>query len=105
MTRPFHITLSPIRSDAVLEVSRTGEVLVVNGLPLDCTELPEGGRIAAGSAGCEALISDILAEAGALHLTLLLPHGPEAGQAALFPAPLILSQDGAARLPTDPEAG
>ena len=104
MTRPFHITLSPIRSDAVLEVSRTGEVLVVNGLRLDCTDLPEGDRIAADAAGCEALVSDILAQAGALHLTLLLPHGPEAGEAALFPAPLVLAEDGPARLPTDPEA-
>ena len=75
---------------------------VVNGLPLDCSALPEGDRIAATDAGCEALISDILAQDGGLHLTLLLPHGAEAPETALFPAPLMLDSDGPAALPTDP---
>lgn len=102
MTRPFHITLSPIRSDATLHLLREGEVLIVNGQRLDCSGLPEGGQIAAADSGCEALISDILATQGGLQLTLLLPHGADAPESALFPAPLVLDSDGPAALPTAP---
>lgn len=99
MTRPFHIMLSPIRSDMVLSVSRKGETLIVNGQRIACAALMEGDRIALDTVGCEMLVSDIVATQGAIRLTLLFPHGPGAPEGLLFPDPLTLTKDGPAALP------
>lgn len=100
MARPFHIALSPVRTDIALSLDRAGETLIVNGLRIDCAALPEGGRIAAEATCCDLLLSDIRAEEGGLHLTLLLPHGADAGPDALWPQPLVLAEDGAVVLPS-----
>jgi len=99
--RPFLITLSPIRLDAALTLTRAGETLVVNGLPLDLSGLAEGACRAADSFGCDALVSDVTCADGMVRLTLLLPHGSEATQAVLFPAPLTLTADGPVVLRAD----
>lgn len=64
MTRPFHISLSPIRSDTTLHIERDGEVLIVNGHPIDCTDLTDGAQMSAAALGCDALVSDIVALEG-----------------------------------------
>lgn len=105
MSRDFHITLSPIRADFDLHLEREGEILVINGQRIDCTALADGQSIEALGLSCEPLVTDIVAEGAALHLTVLLPHGPDAGEAVLFPAPLVLSEDGPAQLPTEVDPG
>lgn len=102
MVRPFQIALSPIRSDATLHIERDGEVLIVNGQPIDCTDLTDGAQMSAAAFGCEALLSDIVVSEGVVQLTLLLPHGAMADETARFPSPLLLTDDGPIRLPTNP---
>lgn len=97
--RPFLITLSPIRLDASLELARAGDSLRVNGQSLDFSALTEGACLPAADFGCELLVSDITCTDGTVRLTLLLPHGAEASEAALYPAPLTVMADGPVPLP------
>jgi hypothetical protein len=48
---------------------------------------------------CAWLASDIERIDGALHLTLILPHGANAPRDTLFPTPLHLATDGPVDLP------
>ena len=50
--------------------------------------MPEGATLPRAAVGCAALAGDITRQGGALHLTLTLPHGPDAPEAALFPVPV-----------------
>ena len=93
------ITLSPVRSDAALALHRAGDVLTIDGLAYDLSALPDGGVLPCAALDCPALASDITRQGGALQLTLRLPHGAEAGEDALFPAPLIDPPDGPVPLP------
>lgn len=99
----MHITLSPIRTDATLTLSRAGAVLVVDGLAFDLGPLPEGARLPQAAVGCPWLAGDITRAGGRLHLSLLLPHGQDAGPDVLFPAPLDDPPDGPVALPGQAE--
>ena len=101
----MHITLSPIRSDAVLTLHRAGDVLTINGAALDLSVLAEGATLPAGAVACDWIAGPITRIGGALHLTLLLPHGaipdpaPPEARAVTHPAPIILEGDGPVPLP------
>jgi hypothetical protein len=41
----MHITLTPMRHDATLTLHRAGEVLTINGDPLDLSVIPEGATL------------------------------------------------------------
>lgn len=103
------ITLSPVRSDAILTISRLGDVLTVNGTSFDFSPITEGAALPATAVGCDWLVGHVTRQAGALHLTLLLPHGPvtdpgsPATLAVTFPAPLVLTGDGPVVLPVLPD--
>ena len=103
------ITLSPVRPIGPAEppvVSRAGDVLTINGTAFDFGPLPEGGRLPLGSVDCAWIVSDVTREAGAIRLTLTLPHGlipspaPPEAAAVLHPEPLVLTEDGPVALPT-----
>lgn len=96
------ITLSPARADAVLSLERKGETLIVDGLAFDLSPLAEGATLPQWAVGCPALAGDITRQGGALHLTLRLPHGPEAPPEVLFPALLAGPADGPVALPGQP---
>jgi hypothetical protein len=101
----LRIDLSPIRSDLRLALSRAGESLVVNGVRFDLPDLPDGGSLAAEELGLDFLLGEIRREGDDLRLTLLLPHGPEAGPDTLFPASVLVADDGPVALPPwGPEA-
>ena len=99
------ITLTPMRRDDSLTLHRAGDVLTVNGQVFDFSALPEGGLLPQAAVACDWLASDVERRDGVLHLTLILPHGPMAAlappgaQALLFPAPLLLVEDGPVALP------
>jgi hypothetical protein len=98
------ITLTPIRSDDRLALSRRGDVLTINGQDYDFGPLSEGATLPREAVDCPALASDVTREGGQLRLALILPHGAEAGEDARFPAPLVLTADGPVSLPeTHPE--
>lgn len=96
----FQITLSPMRRDDALAVSVTGDVLVLNGAPLDLATLPPGGTLPRAEAGNDWIASDIVRrESCEIALTLILPHGAEAPEATRFPAPITVTTDGPVTLP------
>ena len=95
----MHITLSPMRHDTPLSLERADDVLIINGQMFDFTPLPDGATLPKEAVDCEWLASDVERVAGALHLTLILPHGGTAPQDTLFPVPIIDPPDGPVKLP------
>lgn len=93
------ITFSPMRRDDTLTLSKSGDTLTVNGEAFDFSDLPDGARLPCEEVGCDWLASDVERVEGVLRLTLVLPHGPQAPQERLFPAPLTLTEDGPVALP------
>lgn len=78
---------------------RAGDVLTINEIAYDFSPLPEGATLPRAAVACEWLASDVERIDGALHLTLILPHGPNAPEATRFPEPVTLTGDGPVALP------
>ena len=93
------INLSPQRRDDTLTVFKQGDILTINGTDYDFTDLPDGGTLPAEAVDCEYVIGSVDRVNGELELTLLLPHGPNASEAARFPEPIINPADGEVELP------
>lgn len=100
----MHITLSPVRLDETLTVSRAGDVLTLNGVAFDFGPLPEGATLPAEAIDSDWIVGPVSRIDGDLHLTLRLPHGPNPSQAVAFPKPLMVMVDGEIDLPFDPPA-
>lgn len=97
----MQISFSPQRRDGTISVSRQGDVLTINGEAFDFTDLPEGATIPAGAVPCEWITGPVELIDGAVHLTLVLPHGPNPSQAVAFPEPIIVTTDGPISIPED----
>lgn len=97
--KPMNITLSPQLSSSSLSVAKSGEILTINGEEFDFGPLPEGASLPPAAVACGFITGDVRRVGGVLHLTLLLPHGAGASEAARFPAPIINPADGALELP------
>jgi len=95
------INLSPQRRDDTLEVSKSGDTLIINGDTLDLSVIPEGATLPNASEVHPFLIGPISRTDGVLELTFLFPHGPNPSQAVAFPEPLIDVPDGIVQFPTD----
>lgn len=92
------LSLSPIRQDAALAVFRDGDRLTLNDVVYDFTRLPQGGTLPRSAVDCPFLASDVVRQEDDLHLTLTLPHGPDASADMLFPD-RIHATDGPVKLP------
>jgi hypothetical protein len=88
-----------MRHDQPLALSRTGDTLMLNGESFDLSAIPEGATLPRAAVACDWLASDIERVNGQLHLTLILPHGPNAPAQTMFPAALHLTGDGPVELP------
>ena len=93
------ISLSPQRRDDALHVSKIGDELTINGVKYDFSVVPDGALLPQDAIDCIWLASDVERIDGSLHLTLILPHGKAASEAARFPAPIINPEDGPLELP------
>ena len=93
------IQLSPQRRDDTLAVTKQGDVLTINGTAYDFSQLPDGGTLPADAVDSEYVIGSVNRVKGELELTLLLPHGADASEAARFPQPIIDPADGKVELP------
>jgi len=93
------IKLSPKRRDDTLTVTKQGDTLTINGTAYDFSVIPDGATLPKDATDCAWLASDVERIDGVLHLTLLLPHGANATQAARFPQPIINPADGVLELP------
>lgn len=96
------ISLLPQRRDDSLEVTKSADVFTINGEAFDFSALPDGATIPVGEIPCEWIAGPVERIAGELHLTLILPHGPNPSQAVAFPQPIVSPADGAIALPADP---
>ena len=99
----MQITLSPVRSDETLALSRAGDVLILNGQVFDFGPLPDGATLPAEAIDSDWIVGPVSRIDGELHLTLRLPHGPNPSEAVAFPAPIHVAEDGPIALPFDPE--
>lgn len=93
------INLSPQRRDDTLSIKKRGDTLIINGTAYDFSVVPDGATLPKDATDCEWLASDVERIDGVLHLTLLLPHGASASEAARFPQPIINPADGVLELP------
>jgi AcrR family transcriptional regulator len=95
----MRLTLSPVRSDAVLYLHRAGDVLTINGEAFDLGDVDEGDVLPRAAIDCPWIIDDVTRTGGALQLRMALPHGAGAGSGALFPAAIDPVPSGAVTLP------
>ncbi|CUH67958.1 hypothetical protein TG4357_03306 [Thalassovita gelatinovora] len=93
------ITLFPQRRDDSLSLSKTGDILTVNGTDFDFSTLTEGEVLPREDVACDWIASDVTRTGGVLHLALILPHGSDAPVETKFPAPLTITADGPITLP------
>ncbi|WP_252959403.1 hypothetical protein [Pseudomonas simiae] len=93
------IKFSPQRRDDELTVSIRSDVLTINGERFDFRELPEGAVLPASAVECEFVVGDVTRKNGELTISLLLPYGPDATEAAKFPADIVSPPDGNVSLP------
>jgi len=99
----MQITLHPMRRDDRLELSRSGDIVTINGEAFDFSGLPAGATLPRDAVVCDWLAGDVsrdsAADGAGLRLALILPHGAQASEAARTPVPLELSADGPVTLP------
>ena len=89
---------SPQRRDDVLTLSKSGDALTVNGTVYDFSPLPDGATLPREAIDCEWVCGDVSRINGELEIPILLPHGPDASEAARFPEPMNVT-DGEVVLP------
>lgn len=94
------ITLAPQRRDDTLTLSKSGDILTVNGEDFDFSGVADGTDLARDAVACEWLASDVVRQDGDLLLSLILPHRADAPEEILYPAPLIVLDDGPIALPS-----
>ncbi|MGP3699904.1 hypothetical protein [Rhodobacter sp. NSM] len=95
----MHIAFSPQRREERLSLARSGDILILNGEELDLSGIPDGATLPRDAVGSAWLASDIERIDGVLQFTLILPHGPDAGAATLFPEPIHAEIDGPISVP------
>lgn len=95
----MRISLSPVRSDEALTVEKAGDILTINGEAFDFTSIPDGGEVR--EVPCNWVVGPVGRVEGAIHITLLLPHGQNPSHAVAFPAAITDAVDGVISLPRD----
>lgn len=98
----MHISFTPQRREGGLTVIKDGDKLHINGDLFSFISLPDGATIPAGEVPCEWITGPVERIDGEIHLTLILPHGPNPSAAVAFPAPLVNPPDGELAIPFDP---
>ena len=93
------LIFSPQRRDDVLTISKSGDALTVNGVIYDFTPLPDGATLPREAIDCEWICGNVERINGELIIPILLPHGPDASEAARFPEPMAVTIDGEVVLP------
>lgn len=93
------INLSPQRRDDTLSVSKTGDILTINGEPFDFSALLDGGELPADAISSDFIAGPVRREDGEINITLILPHGANPPQHVAFPEPVIVTEDGPIGVP------
>lgn len=98
----MHITFSPQRRDDALTLEKTGDRLRINGELFNFGPLAEGDTVPEGEVPCDWIVGPVERIDGQIHLTLILPHGPNPSQAVAFPEPITVTEDGPIVVPHEP---
>lgn len=86
------IKFSPMRRDAQLELSVSGDTLVLNNRVLDFSTIGEGETRAAEEFEPDWLVGEIRRTSGEIHLMVILPHGANAPVQTLFPQDIVAGE-------------
>jgi hypothetical protein len=95
----MRIDLTPQRRDVPVSLARYGDVLVIDGVDFDFGPLADGDVLPDETIDSPWFAGPVTRIDGRLHLTLVLPHGPNAPPETRFPASLDLTADGPVELP------
>ena len=79
------IKLSPCRIDEKLVATVDGDIITLNGTALDFGPLQEGDTLPHAAISNPWIAGDVQRIGGAIHLTLVLPHGANAPDKTRFP--------------------
>lgn len=93
------IKLSPVRSDSRIFISVNGNTIFINEEPFDFSQLQDGETLPRAAIDSPWFADDVKRIDGVLHVALVLPHGAYADEAARFPEPITVIQDGPVQLP------
>lgn len=89
----MHIEFSPQRRDDTLTLELTApDRIRINGELFNFGPLAEGDVLPA--VPCEWILGPVTRKDGEVHLTLILPHGPNPTEAQAFPQPLTVTEIG-----------
>jgi len=99
----MRISFSPQRRDDALTLARSGDTLVVNGDAVDLSVVPDGATLPADAIDSDWIVGKVERIGGVLHLTLILPHGPNPSQAVAFPEPISVTNNGPVAVPYNTE--
>lgn len=98
----MRVSFSPMRRDDTLTLERTSaNRLRINGELFNFNTLNNGDMLAAGVVPCEWIVGPVKMIDGELHLTLILPHGPNPSPEVAFPEPIFVTDDGPIAVPKD----
>lgn len=95
------VSFYPVCRPDALAVSKSGDVLTINGEAYDFSSLPDGATVPEGSIPCPWIKGPIERIGGEIHLMLILPHDWNPSPAVAFPAPLTVTVDGPVAVPHD----
>ncbi|MHB2265645.1 hypothetical protein [Aliihoeflea sp. PC F10.4] len=99
----MRISFSPQRRDDSLTLEKTsGDRLRINGELFNFNTLNNGDVIP--EVPCDWIVGPVEKVDGEVHLTLILPHGPNPSQVVAFPEPVTATEDGPINVPYDEPA-
>lgn len=93
------IHLRPQMRHDALTVIKAGDVLTINGDAVNLSVIPDGAELPAAAIDNPWLTDAVRRIDGVLHVSLILPHGPEASESVRFPAAIVDPPDGVIALP------
>jgi hypothetical protein len=93
------INFSPQRRNDTLTLYKQGDILTINNIPYDFSPIPEGGTLPREAIDCKWICRDVERIDGEIHISLILPHGPNPTHDVAFPEPIRITADGEVVLP------
>lgn len=93
------IQLIPQRRNDQLALKVEGDAVYINGELFDFSKLNEGDELPAEAIQSELVPLPVSRVEGKIRISIILPHGPTPSDAARFPSPIEVDQDGDVELP------
>lgn len=95
----MQINLHPQLNNTPMTLSRSGDILTINGESFDFSPLVDGDTLPTEAIGSDWFNGPVEKVSGTLHISLILPHGSNAPDSTRFPDPITVVGDGPITLP------